>query len=58
MLVGKIRQDVAAISLIKVMDLKPEGPNMVSKLIKDSLQIHCCVLMGANIANEVTEFSV
>ena len=54
-LAGNIRQDAVGISLIKGMDLKPEGPNMVSKLIKDSLQIDCCVLMGANIANEVTE---
>ncbi|XP_074367802.1 glycerol-3-phosphate dehydrogenase [NAD(+)]-like [Apium graveolens] len=54
-LVGKIRQDAAAISLIKGMDLKPEGPSMVSKLIKDSLQIDCCVLMGANIANEIAK---
>ncbi|KAK1400797.1 Glycerol-3-phosphate dehydrogenase [NAD(+)] [Heracleum sosnowskyi] len=37
------------------MDLKPEGPSMVSKLIKDSLQIDCCVLMGANIANEIAK---
>ncbi|KAK1359446.1 Glycerol-3-phosphate dehydrogenase [NAD(+)] [Heracleum sosnowskyi] len=54
-LVGKIRQDATAISLIKGMDLKPEGPSMVSKLIKDSLQIDCCVLMGANIANEIAK---
>ncbi|KAL1812256.1 hypothetical protein DCAR_0625886 [Daucus carota subsp. sativus] len=52
-LAGNIRQDAVGISLIKGMDLKPEGPNMVSKLIKDSLQIDCCVLMGANIANEI-----
>lgn len=54
-LVGKIRQDAVAISLIKGMDLNPEGPNMVSKLIKDSLHIDCCVLMGANIANEIAK---
>lgn len=52
-LVGKIRGDVEAISLIKGMEVKMEGPCMISTLITDLLGINCCVLMGANIANEV-----
>ncbi|RVW20634.1 Glycerol-3-phosphate dehydrogenase [Vitis vinifera] len=52
-LVGKIRGDVEAISLIKGMEVKMEGPCMISTLITDSLGINCCVLMGANIANEI-----
>jgi glycerol-3-phosphate dehydrogenase (NAD+) len=52
-LVGKIKGDVEAISLIKGMEVKMEGPCMISTLISQQLGISCCVLMGANIANEV-----
>jgi hypothetical protein len=52
-LVGKIKGDVEAISLIKGMEVKMEGPCMISTLISQQLGINCCVLMGANIANEV-----
>ena len=51
-LVGKIRPDAEAISLIKGMEVKTEGPCMISKLITEMLGVTCCVLMGANIANE------
>ena len=59
-LVGKICQNAQAISLIKGMEVKKEGPCMISTLIQEQLGINCCVLMGANIANEVinTVFSV
>ncbi|XP_031117667.1 glycerol-3-phosphate dehydrogenase [NAD(+)] isoform X1 [Ipomoea triloba] len=52
-LVGKIRKDAEAISLIKGMEVKMEGPCMISTLITEQLGINCCVLMGANIANEI-----
>nr|GMD53271.1 glycerol-3-phosphate dehydrogenase [NAD(+)] [Ipomoea batatas] len=52
-LVGKIREDAEAISLIKGMEVKMEGPCMISTLITEQLGINCCVLMGANIANEI-----
>ncbi|CAI9752612.1 unnamed protein product [Fraxinus pennsylvanica] len=52
-LVGKIREDAEAISLIKGMEVKKEGPCMISTLISEQLGINCCVLMGANIANEI-----
>lgn len=52
-LVGKIRGGAEAISLIKGMEVKMEGPCMISTLITDLLGINCCVLMGANIANEI-----
>ncbi|XP_077253086.1 NAD-dependent glycerol-3-phosphate dehydrogenase family protein [Tasmannia lanceolata] len=52
-LVGKIKSDVEAISLIKGMEVKMEGPCMISTLITDQLGVNCCVLMGANIANEI-----
>lgn len=52
-LIGKVKGDVEAISLIKGMEVKMEGPCMISTLISQQLGINCCVLMGANIANEV-----
>lgn len=52
-LVGKIRKDAEAISLIKGMEMKRDGPRMISSLISEQLGINCCVLMGANIATEV-----
>ncbi|KAH6791026.1 NAD-dependent glycerol-3-phosphate dehydrogenase family protein [Perilla frutescens var. frutescens] len=52
-LVGKISLDAEAISLIKGMEVKREGPCMISSLISEQLGINCCVLMGANIANEI-----
>jgi glycerol-3-phosphate dehydrogenase (NAD+) len=52
-LVGKLRPGTEGISLIKGMEVKMEGPCMISKLITNILGINCCVLMGANIANEI-----
>ncbi|KAL4286556.1 hypothetical protein AHAS_Ahas19G0098000 [Arachis hypogaea] len=52
-LVGKIRADAEAISLVKGMEVKMEGPCMISSLISQILGINCSVLMGANIANEI-----
>ncbi|KAG7548692.1 6-phosphogluconate dehydrogenase-like C-terminal domain superfamily [Arabidopsis suecica] len=50
---GKITGNVEAISLVKGMEVKKEGPCMISSLISKQLGINCCVLMGANIANEI-----
>ncbi|XP_026442346.1 glycerol-3-phosphate dehydrogenase [NAD(+)]-like isoform X1 [Papaver somniferum] len=51
---GKIKEEgVQAISLIKGMEVKKEGPCMISSLISEKLGVNCCVLMGANIANEI-----
>ncbi|KAG4912330.1 hypothetical protein JHK82_052912 [Glycine max] len=52
-LAGKIRSDTEGISLIKGMEVKKEGPTMISTLITKQLGINCSVLMGANIANEI-----
>ncbi|KAK4272140.1 hypothetical protein QN277_020731 [Acacia crassicarpa] len=52
-LTGKIRADAEAISLVKGMEVKMEGPCMISSLISQQLGINCSVLMGANIANEI-----
>ena len=50
---GKIKTDEEAISLVKGMEVKMEGPCMISSLISQIVGINCSVLMGANIANEV-----
>ncbi|ESQ46907.1 hypothetical protein EUTSA_v10027824mg [Eutrema salsugineum] len=52
---GKITGAVEAISLVKGMEVKTEGPCMISSLISKQLGINCCVLMGANIAKEIAE---
>ncbi|XP_027902060.1 glycerol-3-phosphate dehydrogenase [NAD(+)]-like [Vigna unguiculata] len=52
-LAGKIRADAEGISLIKGMEVKKEGPSMISNLVTKQLGINCSVLMGANIANEI-----
>ncbi|KAJ8750224.1 hypothetical protein K2173_014139 [Erythroxylum novogranatense] len=52
-LAGKLKQGVEAISLVKGMEVKMEGPCMISSLISEQLKVNCCVLMGANIANEI-----
>ncbi|CAK8541220.1 unnamed protein product [Lathyrus sativus] len=56
---GKIRKDAEGISLVKGMEVKREGPSLISTLISNQLGINCCVLMGANIADEIAkeEFS-
>lgn len=42
-----------AISLIKGVDFSDEGVVLMSDIIKKELAIDCCVLSGANIANEI-----
>ncbi|KNA24164.1 hypothetical protein SOVF_018420 [Spinacia oleracea] len=54
-LVGKLRGDVQVISLIKGMEFKVDGPCMISSVISKQLGACCCVLMGANIADEIAE---
>ncbi|CAN6929480.1 unnamed protein product [Brassica oleracea] len=50
---GKVTGEVEAISLVKGMEVKKEGPCMISSVISKELGINSCVLMGANIANEI-----
>ncbi|KAB2034178.1 hypothetical protein ES319_D04G066800v1 [Gossypium barbadense] len=54
-LVDKVRSDAEAISLIKGMEVKIEGPCLISTYISEQLGINCSVLMGANLANEIAE---
>ncbi|KAL0741721.1 hypothetical protein Bca4012_083234 [Brassica carinata] len=50
---GKVTGEVEAISLVKGMEVKKERPCMITSLISKELGINCCVLMGANISNEI-----
>ncbi|KAG2446311.1 hypothetical protein HXX76_000899 [Chlamydomonas incerta] len=52
-LVGKIKPGAAAISLTKGMRVRPEGPQLISQMVRRLLGIDCCVLMGANIATDI-----
>lgn len=44
-----------AISLIKGLDITPDGPRLLSKLITAELRMRCSVMLGANIANEIAQ---
>ncbi len=50
---GKVKPGAIAISLVKGMRVRVDGPQLISTMVKRTLGIDCCVLMGANIAEEV-----
>ena len=50
---GHVRKDAIAISLTKGMRIRPEGPQLISEMVRRKLGIDCSVLMGANIAGEI-----
>eukprot|EP00118_Oscarella_pearsei_P003408 m.14174 g.14174 ORF g.14174 m.14174 type:complete len:346 (+) comp25601_c0_seq1:65-1102(+) len=51
---GNIDKEAFAISLIKGVDSKGTGLVLTSSVIEEALGLsECCVLMGANLANEV-----
>ncbi|MEW5301341.1 MAG: hypothetical protein WDW36_004205 [Sanguina aurantia] len=52
-LAGKVKKDAIAISLIKGMRVRPEGPQLISAMVQRLLRIDCSVLMGANIAKDI-----
>jgi len=53
---GKIKKNAVGLSLIKGFDTAEGGGiDLISHIIKRCLGIECCVLMGANLANEVAE---
>ncbi len=49
-LLGKVKPGAAAISLTKGLRVTPEGPQLISQMVRRNLGIDCSVLMGANIA--------
>eukprot|EP00884_Botryococcus_braunii_P018008 jgi/Botrbrau1/4891/Bobra.118_1s0005.1 len=52
-LIGKIDPDAVAISLTKGMRVRPDGPQLISQMVRKYLGIDCSVLMGANIAKDI-----
>lgn len=54
-MVGLVKSDAIAVSLTKGMRVRPEGPQLISELVRKELQIDCSVLMGANIAGEIAQ---
>ncbi|KAJ3413107.1 Glycerol-3-phosphate dehydrogenase [Chytridiales sp. JEL 0842] len=50
---GRVSPTACAISLIKGVDVAKSGLQLISDVIRDSLDIDVSVLMGANIATEV-----
>lgn len=51
----QVKKDAIAISLIKGMRVRPEGPQLISAMVQRLLRIDCSVLMGANIAKDCGE---
>lgn len=52
-LAGKVKPGAIAISLIKGMRVRNDGPQLISQLVSRALGIDCSVLMGANIAEGI-----
>lgn len=52
---AQVKKDAIAISLIKGMRMRPEGPQLISAMVQRLLRIDCSVLMGANIAKDIGE---
>lgn len=50
---GRVKPGAIAISLIKGMRVRSDGPQLISQMINRSLGIDCCVLMGANLADGI-----
>jgi glycerol-3-phosphate dehydrogenase (NAD+) len=51
---GKVKSTAIAVSLIKGLDVSDGQTGLVSDVIRRSLGIECAVLMGANVAPEVS----
>jgi NAD-dependent glycerol-3-phosphate dehydrogenase len=54
-LVGKVKPGAIAVSLIKGMRVRTDGPQLISQMVTRSLGIDCSVLMGANIAKGIAD---
>ncbi|KAJ0066244.1 hypothetical protein NL108_004154 [Boleophthalmus pectinirostris] len=52
-MVGRVSSKARGISLIKGIDVGPNGLRLISDIIREKMDIDVSVLMGANIANEV-----
>ncbi|GAX75615.1 hypothetical protein CEUSTIGMA_g3059.t1 [Chlamydomonas eustigma] len=54
-LAGKVKKGAVAISLIKGMRVRVDGPQLISQMVERMLGIDCSVLMGANIAEGIAK---
>ncbi|GAB4821168.1 hypothetical protein N2152v2_008214 [Parachlorella kessleri] len=52
---GVADKNAIAISLTKGMRVRPEGPQLISELVRKELGLDCSVLMGANIAADIAK---
>jgi glycerol-3-phosphate dehydrogenase (NAD+) len=53
-LIGKIKPNAVGVSLCKGFYVNEQGQvDLISNMVKNLLKIDCCVVMGANLANEV-----
>ena len=53
-LIGNIKPSAFGVSLCKGFYVNEAGSvDLISNMVKNQLNIECCVVMGANIANEV-----
>lgn len=52
-LARQVKPGAIAVSLAKGMDVRPEGPQLISQMVRRILGIDCSVLMGANIAADI-----
>lgn len=53
-LIGKVKPTSFGVSLCKGFYVNTEGQvDLISNMVKNLLKIDCCVVMGANLANEV-----
>ena len=50
---GQIKPGAIAISLTKGMRVRPDGPQLISEMVRKNLGVDCSVLMGANIAKDI-----
>lgn len=50
---GNLASGAIAVSLTKGMRIRPEGPQLISEMVRRKLGMDCSVLMGANIASEI-----
>mmetsp|Transcript_21179 Transcript_21179/g.55176 ORF Transcript_21179/g.55176 Transcript_21179/m.55176 type:complete len:618 (+) Transcript_21179:94-1947(+) len=52
-LMGKVKRDAIAISLVKGMRVGRDGPQLISQMIRKNLNLDCSVLIGGNVASDL-----
>jgi glycerol-3-phosphate dehydrogenase (NAD+) len=52
-IIGHVKLDAIAISMVKGMRVRKDGPQLISQMVQKCLKINCSVLMGGNSADDV-----